>query len=109
MTCTKLRQCVEATGVGLILVSHLRRPQGKAHEEGQTVSPSDLRGSSGILQLSDLCVSCSRNQQSTDAGERSQLQLAVMKNRYSGKTGPVDTLLYDEKTGRLVQQTTFFQ
>ena len=109
VTCTKLRQCVEATGVGLILVSHLRRPQGKAHEEGQTVSPSDLRGSSGILQLSDLCISCSRNQQSTDAGERSQLQLAVMKNRYSGKTGPVDTLLYDEKTGRLVQQTTFFQ
>ena len=109
VTCTKLRQCVEATGVGLILVSHLRRPQGKAHEEGQTVSPSDLRGSSGILQLSDLCISCSRNQQSTDAGERSQLQLALMKNRYSGKTGPVDTLLYDEKTGRLVQQTTFFQ
>ncbi len=107
--CTKLRQCVEATGVGLILVSHLRRPQGKAHEEGQTVSPSDLRGSSGILQLSDLCISCSRNQQSTDAGERSQLQLAVLKNRYSGKTGPVDTLLYDEKTGRLVQQTNFFQ
>jgi twinkle protein len=26
VTCTKLRQCVEATGVGLILVSHLRRP-----------------------------------------------------------------------------------
>ena len=108
VTCTKLRQCVEATGVGLIIVSHLRRPEGKGHEEGVKVSLNHLRGSHSIAQLSDIVISCSRNQQG-DAGERSQLQLGVLKNRFSGRTGEVDKLLYDEQTGRLVQPTTFFQ
>ena len=45
VTCTKLRQVVESTGIALILVSHLRRPQGTSHEQGQQVSTSDLRGS----------------------------------------------------------------
>lgn len=108
VTCTKLRQCVESTGIGLIIVSHLRRPEGKGHEEGVKVSLNHLRGSHSIAQLSDMVISCSRNQ-SGDAGERSQLQLGVLKNRFSGSTGDADTLLYDEKTGRLVQQTTFFQ
>jgi len=108
VTCTKLRQCVESTGIGLIIVSHLRRPEGKGHEEGVKVSLNHLRGSHSIAQLSDMVISCSRNQ-SGDAGERSQLQLGVLKNRFSGSTGDADTLLYDEKTGRLVQQTNFFQ
>ena len=107
VTCTKLRQCVESTGIGLIIVSHLRRPEGKGHEEGVKVSLNHLRGSHSIAQLSDMVISCSRNQQG-DAGERSQLQLGVLKNRFSGSTGDADTLLYDEKTGRLVQQTNFF-
>ena len=108
ITCTKLRQVVESTGVALILVSHLRRPQGISHEQGQQVSTSDLRGSSGILQLSDLCISAERNQQG-DPGERSELQLRVLKNRHTGMTGPVDKLLYDENTGRLsIPMSTYF-
>ena len=108
ITCTKLRQVVESTGVALILVSHLRRPQGISHEQGQQVSTSDLRGSSAILQLSDLCISAERNQQG-DPGERSELQLRVLKNRHTGMTGPVDKLLYDEKTGRLsIPMSTYF-
>ena len=106
--CTKLRQVVENTGIALILVSHLRRPQGTSHEQGQQVSTSDLRGSSAILQLSDLCVSAERNQQG-DPAERSELQLRILKNRHTGITGPVDKLLYDEKTGRLIiPMSTYF-
>ena len=108
ITCTKLRQVVESTGVALILVSHLRRPQGVSHEQGQQVSTSDLRGSSAILQLSDLCISAERNQQG-DPGERSELQLRVLKNRHTGMTGPVDKLLYDQNTGRLsIPLSTYF-
>ena len=108
ITCTKLRQVVESTGVALILVSHLRRPQGVSHEQGQQVSTSDLRGSSAILQLSDLCISAERNQQG-DPGERSELQLRVLKNRHTGMTGPVDKLLYDSNTGRLsIPMSTYF-
>ena len=108
ITCTKLRQVVESTGVGLILVSHLRRPQGVSHEQGQQVSTSDLRGSSAILQLSDLCISAERNQQG-DAAERSEMQLRILKNRHTGMTGPIDKLLYDENTGRLsIPMSTYF-
>ncbi len=108
ITCTKLRQVVESTGVGLILVSHLRRPQGVSHEQGQQVSTSDLRGSSAILQLSDLCISAERNQQG-DPAERSEMQLRILKNRHTGSTGPIDKLLYDENTGRLsIPMSSYF-
>ena len=108
ITCTKLRQVVESTGVAIILVSHLRRPQGVSHEQGSQVSTSDLRGSSAILQLSDLCISAERNQQG-DAAERSEMQLRILKNRHTGSTGPIDKLLYDENTGRLsIPMSTYF-
>jgi len=101
VTCTKLRQLVEQTGVGLILVSHLKRPEGRGHEEGAQTSLSQLRGSHAIAQLSDLVVGAERNQQG-DAAERNELQLRVLKNRFSGQTGLVDKLLYDQDTGRLI-------
>ena len=101
VVCTKLRQVVESTGIGLIIVSHLRRPEGKGHEEGHQVSLNHLRSSHSIAQLSDLVVACERNQQG-DVSERAELQLRVLKNRHTGMTGPIDKLLYDDKTGRLV-------
>ena len=100
VTCTKLRQVVESTGVGLIVVSHLRRPEGKGHEEGTQVSLSHLRSSHSVAQLSDLVLAAERNQQG-DPAERSELQLRLLKNRFSGVTGPMDKLLYDQQTGRL--------
>jgi len=98
--CTKLRQVVEQTGIGLVLVSHLKRPEGRGHEEGAQTSLSQLRGSHAIAQLSDVVVGAERNQQG-DVAERSELQLRVLKNRFSGQTGPVDRLVYDQETGRL--------
>ena len=99
--CTKLRQVVEQTGIGLVLVSHLKRPEGRGHEEGAQTSLSQLRGSHAIAQLSDMVIGAERNQQG-DVAERNELQLRVLKNRFSGQTGPCDKLLYDQDTGRLV-------
>ncbi len=108
VTCTKLRQVVESTGVGLFLVSHLKRPEGRGHEEGAKVSLGHLRGSHSIAQLSDAVISCERNQQG-DAAERSELQLRVLKNRFCGTTGEVDKLLYDQACGRLtVPMSSYF-
>ena len=101
VTCTKLRQVVENTGVGLILVSHLKRPEGRGHEEGAQTSLSQLRGSHCIAQLSDCVLGAERHQQG-DLAERSEMQIRVLKNRFSGQTGAVDKLLYDQQTGRLV-------
>ena len=108
VTCTKLRQVVEQTGVGLLLVSHLKRPEGRSHEEGAQTSLSQLRGSHAIAQLSDMVIGAERNQQG-DMAERNELQLRVLKNRHAGTTGLVDKLLYDENTGKLiVPMSTYF-
>lgn len=102
---TKLRSLVEETGVGLILVSHLRRLQGdKGHEEGQVTSLSHLRGSASIAQLSDVVVGLERNQQ---ADGKDQTNVRVLKNRHSGVTGLGGLLQYDISTGRLIEKEIF--
>ena len=98
---TMLRTLVEETGVGLILVSHLKRPEGKGHEEGAQTSLGQLRGSAAIGQLSDMVIGMERNQQSDDPNVTT---LRVLKNRFSGETGIAGQLYYDRKTGRLSEQ-----
>ena len=51
---TKLRMIVQETGVSLFVVSHLKRPDGKGHEEGAATSLNQLRGSGSIGQLADM-------------------------------------------------------
>ena len=61
---TKLRSLVEQTNIGLLLVSHLRRPSGdRGHEDGREVSLSHLRGSASIAHLSDSVIALERDQQ----------------------------------------------
>ena len=98
---TKLRQLVQETGIGLFLVSHLRRPMGKGHEEGGQISLSELRGSASIAQLSDMVIGLERNQQADDPHVRNTTIVRVLKNRFSGLTGPACSLHYDKLTGRM--------
>ena len=100
-TMTRLRSLVEETGVHLVLVSHLRRPEGKSHEEGGNTSLAQLRGSHAIAQLSDAVIGCERDQQNEE--ESNRLVLRVPKNRYAGLTGIAGTLEYDDRTGRLTE------
>jgi twinkle protein len=100
---TKLRSFVAETGIGMILISHLRRSQNdKGHEDGAQISLGHLRGSHSIVQLSDLVIALQRN---ISSGEN-HAQLVVLKNRYSGKTGPAGELQYVEITGRMVETTS---
>ncbi len=102
MTMTHLRTLVEETGVGMILVSHLKRPEGnKGHEEGQVTSLSQLRGSHAIAQLSDLVIGLERNQQGEESNTTT---VRVLKNRFSGDTGVAGELYYNKDTGRLSEQ-----
>ena len=98
---TKLRQLVQETGVGLFLVSHLRRPMGKGHEDGGQISLSELRGSASIAQLSDMVIGLERNQQADDPRVRNTTIVRVLKNRFSGLTGPACSLYYNKDTGRM--------
>ena len=103
---THLRTLVEETGVGMFLVSHLRRPEGdRGHEQGAKTSLSQLRGSHSIAQLSDMVIGLERDQQGKNPNVTT---LRVLKNRFSGETGEAGYLLYDRDTGRLSETTGDF-
>jgi twinkle protein len=100
----RLRSLVEETGVGMILVSHLRRASGdKGHEQGIEVSLSHLKGSQGIAQLSDCVIALERNQQAIDPDEADVTKIRVLKSRYTGDTGLACSLRYNSDTGRLFE------
>ena len=98
---TKLRTLTQDTGIVLFAVSHLKRPEGKGHEEGAVTSVAQLRGSASIAQLSDFVIGLERNGQADCPIERNTTHIRVLKNRFSGITGPAGHLLYDNDTGRL--------
>ncbi len=101
---TKLRTLVQELEITLICVSHLRRPQGnQGHEDGGSVSLSQLRGSGAIAQLSDAVITLERNSMAENDEERHQTKIAVAKNRYNGYTGPACVLKYDMDTGRMME------
>ena len=97
-TVSVLRTLVEETGIGLILVSHLRRSEGdKGWEDGKSVTMNALRGSASIGQLSDMIISMQRDLQADD----NTTQVNILKNRFSGETGHACNLHFDLETGCL--------
>jgi twinkle protein len=101
---TKLRTLVEQTGVGLVVVSHLRRLHSdESHETGAVPQLSQLRGSHGIAQLADMVVAARRNQQA-DPDKRNQTELYVLKNRFSGETGYACSLDFNPETYRITER-----
>lgn len=101
---TQMRSIVEETGVGMIVISHLSRPDKsqKAYEEGGIVSLNQLRGSHAIAQLSDMVIGLERNQQAEDETLRNTIKIRVLKNRFTGDTGIAGYLEYDKQTDRLI-------
>jgi twinkle protein len=99
----RLRKIVAETEVCLFAVSHLKRPDTKGHEEGAATSLSQLRGSGAIGQLSDIVLGLERNGQAEDPAERHTTRVRVLKNRFSGLTGPACSLYYDKMTGRMTE------
>ncbi len=98
---TKLRMLVQELRIALIIVSHLKRPDSRGHEEGAVTSLSQLRGSASIAQLSDVVIGLERNAQAEDPVERNTTKVRVLKNRPFGFTGPACHLFYNIDTGRL--------
>jgi twinkle protein len=103
-TMTALRCLTEETGVGMMLVSHLRRPSGdEGFEAGKMTSLNSLRGSHAIAQLSDMVLGLERNQQ--DSENQHETTVRVLKNRHSGDCGEAGTLTYDTTKGILMEST----
>jgi twinkle protein len=98
---TRLRMLAQETNCSIIAVSHLTRPAGKGHEEGAATALSQLRGSGAIGQLSDMALGLERNGQAECPLDRNTTLVRVLKNRFSGETGPACHLIYDKETGRM--------
>lgn len=100
---TRLRTLVQELQICLILASHLRRPSNGSHEEGGVTSLAQLRGSHSIGQLSDIVLGLERNGQAENIEERHTTRVRVIKNRFSGLTGPACSLSYNRQTGRMIE------
>ncbi len=80
---TGLRSLVEETGVGMLLVSHLRRPAGNiGHEDGLETHMSQIRATASNGQLSNMVISIERNKQA-DYGDKNLVTPPILNNRYS--------------------------
>ncbi|MDK8253911.1 MAG: DnaB-like helicase C-terminal domain-containing protein, partial [Dialister micraerophilus] len=101
---TQMRSLVEETGVGMLVISHLRRlsNESTSHEEGGATSLSQLRGSGAIAQLADTVIGLERNQQAQGM-QRNMVRIRVLKNRYTGETGIAGYLKYSKETDRLTE------
>lgn len=106
---TRLRLLVQETNVAMIAVSHLKRPEGKGHEEGASTSLAQLRGSGSIAQLSDIVIGLERDGQADDERERNTSYFRVLKNRFCGATGPAGSALYSQETGRMIDNATVIE
>lgn len=102
---TKLKTLTVELSVCIIMAAHLRRqPNGQSHEEGASVSLSDIRGTAGIGQLSNIILGLERNTQADDPAERHIVRVRVVKNRFSGMTGLATHLRYQTDSGRLIEE-----
>jgi twinkle protein len=99
----KLRTLVQELGIHLIVVSHLSRPQGTGHEEGANISLNQLRGSHSLAQLPDMILALERNTQAVNEEERNRTCVRVLKNRFSGESGPAALLQWTKQSGRLTE------
>jgi twinkle protein len=50
-----------------------------------------------------MVIGLERNGQAEDLIERNTTNVRVLKNRFCGTTGPAGGLLFDQKTGRMVE------
>jgi twinkle protein len=100
-----LLRFVKKHNVWIGLVSHLRKTgqTGKSFEEGQMPTLDDIKGSGSIKQISFDIVGFARNLMEEDEELRNTIEIAVLKCRFTGLTGPAGNALYDFQTGRLVE------
>jgi len=82
---TRLEMMVKELDFALIIVSHV-------NDFGQT------RGSRYISKIADIRIDATRDLVASDPVLRNTTYLTVSKNRYSGKTGPAGSIVFDPQT-----------
>lgn len=101
---TKLKSLTQELDIWIGLIVHLVKTSGMksaTFEQGRMPTLDDLRGSASIKQLSNSVMATARDQQEEDQRKRNTSQVAVLKCRFSGRTGMSDLLYYNTDTGRM--------
>lgn len=88
----------------LFMISHLRKTEGKPHEEGGRVHLNDLYGAAALKQWCSFVFGLERNQQAKDPNKRNQTAIRCLKDRFTGKgVGQIIYVNYSPTTGRLIE------
>lgn len=94
----------------LFMISHLRKSNGKPHEEGGRVHLDDLLGASAIKQWADYVIALERDNQTEDEFNRNRPMARFLKNRHRGEfTGKVVPLEYDVHSGAITEGETIYE
>ena len=85
------------------VISHLRKTSNnqKSFEEGAIPSEDDLKGSGALKQVPMQILAISRNKMEKDKNKRNTSHLWILKDRFTGRTGPAGAYQFNEVTGRL--------
>jgi twinkle protein len=103
---TRLRTEVQALGITLLMVSHLKRPSGDlSHEQGARLGLNQIRSSHSLAQLSDQVIGLEVDRDDPTSGMRN---VVILKNRHTGTVGHCGTLQYDKVSGRLSDASKSF-
>ncbi len=105
-----LLKCCKKHDVWIGVVSHLRKTGGgvKTYEEGAAITEDALKGSGSLKQIAFQIIGFSRNKYEEDEFERTKVKISVLKNRFTGHTGPAGSARFDSVTGRLSSVPTEF-
>lgn len=98
----KLIALVERLPFHLTAISQLNQGESNTtHEEGKRTTLKDFRGSQVLVSLFHEIIAFNRNQQSDCLVQRNTIELYSLKSRISNYTGYLESMVYDDKTGRL--------
>ena len=88
--------------IWLGVISHLRKAAGgQSFEEGKLASLDDMKGSGSIKQIAFDVIAFARDLTADTEQERNVMEMAVLKSRHTGRTGPAGKAQYDPDTCRL--------
>jgi twinkle protein len=102
----ELLKLVKRYPINICLISHLRKvpSASKSFESGKLPDLDDIKGSGSIKQIAMDVIAFSRNMSEENEEIRNRVQVAVLKSRFTGLTGPVRGFYYDYNTGRIFKQ-----
>ncbi len=100
MTMKALKNIAKRWNITVLLLVHINQ-----HEEGKAPTLQDLKGSSAILQESDIVLMVWRKNEMVNQVRvyDNKTMLSVLANRWNGKIGSVG-LIFDETTGGFKQE-----